>query len=61
MQHHKGAIIFNLQPTGNFEKLPRIFTFFQALDITFAHMIFKFICVPQTEVLLQVNCLFLID
>jgi len=31
LQHHKRAIVFNLQPTGNFDKLPWKFTFFQAL------------------------------
>jgi len=31
LRRHKGAIVFNLQPMGNFDKLPRIFTFFQAL------------------------------
>jgi len=27
--HHKGAIAFNLRPTGNFDKLPGKFTFFK--------------------------------
>jgi len=30
---HKGAIVFNLRPTENFDKLPGKFTFFQALIV----------------------------
>jgi len=31
LRHHKGAIVFNLQPTGNFDKPSGKFTFVQAL------------------------------
>jgi len=35
LQRHKGAIVFNLQPAENFDKLSRKFTFFQTLRATF--------------------------
>jgi len=31
LRRHKGAIVFNLRPTGIFDKLPGKFTFFEAL------------------------------
>jgi len=34
LRHDKGAIVLNLQPMGIFNKLPRKFTFSQAMFIT---------------------------
>jgi len=31
LRRHKGAIVFKLRPTGNFDKLPGKFAFFPAL------------------------------
>jgi len=41
---HKGVIVFNLRPMGNFDKLPGKFTFFQALVPTNANLGIVFIC-----------------
>jgi len=46
LRRHKGAIVFNLRPTGNCDELPGKFTFFQALVMSLCN-IFVFLSSPK--------------